>query len=204
MYVNNLSPDNTKNKAVVLVENKCLYKEQENIDTIIMGCKKGERKAQEQLYRNYYKAMMSLCLRYTRDETDAMSVLNLGFLKVFKNIQRYDPKQASLYTWIRTIVVNSCLDHIKSRQRETMTKELTDTAETETEPEAILRINEGAILALIRQLPAATQAVFNLYVMEGYPHKEIGMLLNVSEGTSKWHLSEAKKKLKYLLEQAAK
>lgn len=178
-----------------------MHKEQEHIDSIIMGCRNNDRKAQEQLYRNYYKAMMNICLRYTRDESDAMSVLNMGFLKVFKNIQRYDSSQASLYTWIRTVVVNSCLDHIKMRQKDIRANELNEASEIEVEPDVVLRMKEGVILGLVRQLPAATQAVFNLYVMEGYGHKEIGSLLKISEGTSKWHFSEAKKKLKSLLEQ---
>ena len=144
---------------------------------------------------------MSLCLRYTKDETDAMSVLNMGFLKVYRNIHRYDPAQAGLYTWIRTIVVNTCLDHIKAKQREIKAMELKDSLDVELEPQVVSRMKEGMILAMVRQLPPATQAVFNLYVMEGYRHKEIGLLLNISEGTSKWHFSEAKKKLKYLIEQ---
>lgn len=73
--------------------------------------------------------------------------------------------------------------------------------EIEIEPEVITRMKEGEILNMVRQLPPATQAVFNLFVMEGYGHKEIGRLLHISEGTSKWHFSEAKKKLKTLLQQ---
>ena len=88
--------------------------EEEHIN-IIRGCKQNDRKAQEALYKAYYKAMVTICLRYTKDEEDAVEVLNNGFLKVFQNIQRYDPAQASLYTWIRTIVVNSCLDFIRKK-----------------------------------------------------------------------------------------
>jgi RNA polymerase sigma-70 factor (ECF subfamily) len=179
-----------------------LHKEAANIESIIDGCKREDRKAQEQLYRSYYKAMMGLCVRYTKDERDAMEVLNIGFLKIFKNIQRYDSSQASLYTWIRTVVVNSCLDHIKVKGRSIKARELNEAADMETEPEVIVKMKEGVILEMIRKLPPATQAVFNLYVMEGYGHKEIGALLDISEGTSKWHFSEARKKLKYLLEQA--
>ena len=178
-----------------------MHLEQEHIDLIIVGCRNSDRKAQEQLYRNYYKAMMNLCLRYTRDETDAMSVCNLGFLKVFKNIHRYDPLQAKLYTWIRTIIINCCLDHIKTKQKNFQPNNLIEATEIEIEPELITRMKEGEILNMVRQLPPATQAVFNLFVMEGYGHKEIGTLLHISEGTSKWHFSEAKKKLKNLLQQ---
>ncbi len=168
--------------------------EQENID-IVNGCKKGDRRAQEQLYKNYYRAMASICLRYTKNDEDAVEVLNNGFLKVFKNIQRYDPLQASLYTWIRSVLINSCLDFIKQKQRLERTGELNDDAVVHMEPEAISKMRTKELLEEMRRLPPATQAVFNLYVIEGYNHREIGELLNISEGTSKWHLSEARKNL---------
>jgi RNA polymerase sigma-70 factor (ECF subfamily) len=139
--------------------------------------------------------MVSLCLRYTKDEHDAVEVLNNGFLKVFKNIQRYDPDQASLYTWIRTIVINSCLDFIKAKERSEVHRELDEAIEVHIPADAISKMKATELLYLVRQLPAATKAVFNLYVIEGYNHKEIGQLLGISEGTSKWHLSEARKNL---------
>ena len=172
--------------------------EQENID-IINGCRKGNRKAQESLYKNYYRAMMTVCLRYTRNDEDAVEVLNNGFLKIFKNIQRYDPKQASLYTWIRTIVINSCLDFIKQKSKLGRVNELNQETEVHIEPDVISKIKTSELLAHVRKLTPATQAVFNLYVIEGYNHKEIGQLLNISEGTSKWHLSEARKILQQLI-----
>jgi RNA polymerase sigma factor (sigma-70 family) len=175
-----------------------LEHEHENIH-IINGCKNGNRKAQESLYKNYYRAMIAVCLRYTRNDNDAVEVLNNGFLKVFNNIQRYDPAQASLYTWIRTVVINSCLDFIKQKQRIETAKELQEENEVHIEPEVITRMKAQELLQLIRKLPPATQTVFNLYVIEGYNHQEIGKLLNISEGTSKWHLSEARKSLQLLL-----
>jgi RNA polymerase sigma-70 factor (ECF subfamily) len=172
-----------------------LYKELENIEQVLSGCRKDDRRAQELLYRSFYRAMMTLCLRYTKNDQDAVEVLNNGFLKVFKNIQRYDPGQASLYTWIRTIVVNACLDFIRSRNRQEQCQELDDSVEVHIPPEVVGRFRAAELLQLIRTLPPATQAVFNLYVLEGYTHKEIKELLNISAGTSKWHLSEARKLL---------
>jgi RNA polymerase sigma-70 factor (ECF subfamily) len=177
-----------------------LSNEQENID-IISGCKKGNRKAQEKLYKNYYRAMMSICLRYTKNDDDAIEVLNNGFLKIFKNIQRYDSLQASLYTWIRTIVINSCLDFIKQKQKQEKLDELNEGAEVPIHPDVISKMKTADLLEQVRRLPPATQAVFNLYVVEGYNHKEIGALLNISEGTSKWHLSEARKNLQQSIKQ---
>jgi RNA polymerase sigma factor (sigma-70 family) len=170
-----------------------LYKDPENLKEILDGCRNDDRKAQEKLYRNYYRAMMSLCLRYTKNEEDALEVLNTGFLKIYKNIHRYDAAKAGLFTWMRTIIVNSCLDFIKSKQAQSQTGELNDEIKVEIQPEAISKMKANELLRIIRELPPATQAVFNLYVTEGYNHKEIGKLMNISEGTSKWHLSEARK-----------
>lgn len=142
---------------------------------------------------------MSLCLRYTKNESDAVEVLNSGFLKVFLNIQRYEPAQSTLYTWVRTIVVNSCIDFIKQRTRMQQHQELEVAMEVNIDADAINKMETTQLLHLIRQLPPATQAVFNLYVMEGYNHKEIGRLLRISEGTSKWHLSEARKSLQQMI-----
>jgi RNA polymerase sigma factor (sigma-70 family) len=178
-----------------------LSNEQENID-IINGCKKGDRKAQEKLYKNYYRAMMTVCLRYTRSDEDAVEVLNNGFLKVFRNIQRYESMQASLYTWIRTIIINSCLDFIKQKQKLEKLSSLNENAEAHIDPEVISKIKTAELLAQVRKLAPATQAVFNLYVVEGYNHKEIGEMLNISEGTSKWHLSEARKNLQQLINES--
>lgn len=138
-------------------------------------------------------------MRYTKNVNDAAEVLNSGFLKVFLNIQRYDPAQANLYTWIRTIVINTCLDFLKLKHKTEQHKELDKTVEVHIDAEAINKMEVIMLLHLVRQLPPATQAVFNLYVMEGYNHKEIGQLLNISDGTSKWHLSEARKSLQQMI-----
>ena len=143
--------------------------------------------------------MILLCLRYTKNEEDAVEVLNNGFLKVFNNIQRYEPGKASLYTWIRTIVINSCLDFIKSKNKIERHEELTSAQEVQIDAEAINKMEVSRLLQLVRQLPPATQGVFNLYVIDGYNHKEISQMLKISEGTSKWHLSEARKSLQQMI-----
>lgn len=173
--------------------------EEQNIDTVISGCKAGNRKAQEQLYRSYYRVMMNLCLRYTKNEIEALEALNTGFYKVYKNIHRYDAAKAALYTWIRTIIINSCLDLIKVKQNQAAVSELDQAANVHVPPSVISKMSASEILQLVRQLPPATQAVFNLYVIEGYNHAEIAVLTGTSEGTSKWHLSEARKKLQKMI-----
>ncbi len=143
--------------------------------------------------------MMSLCLRYTKNETDAMEVLNTGFYKVYNNIHRFDSSRASIYTWIRTIIINSCLDYIKSKQKIIQQVALDEIAGVQIDPDIISKMKSEHLLHLVRKLSPATQAVFNLFIIEGYTHKEIGELLHISEGTSKWHLSEARKNLQSMI-----
>ena len=143
--------------------------------------------------------MMGLCLRYTKNDMEALEALNTGFYKVYKHIGSYRQEKGTLYTWIRTIIINSCLDHIRIRQQGSGSGELDQAASIHVPPEVISKMSAAEILELTRQLPPATQAVFNLYVMEGYNHKEIAKLAGISEGTSKWHLSEARKKLQKMI-----
>lgn len=144
--------------------------------------------------------MGSICLRYTRNQEDAIEVLHNGFLKVYKNIHTYDPARASLYTWIRKIIVNTAIDFIRQREKFYTRVELDKVDEPAIDADAVQRMSAQELLQLVRKLSPATQGVFNLYVVEGYNHREIAGLLGISEGTSKWHLSEARKQLKHLLQ----
>ena len=140
-------------------------------------------------------------MRYTRNDEDAIEVLHNGFLKVFKNIHTYDSGKASLYTWIRTIVVHSAIDFLTTEGTDIIHNvDIEQVAEPEIDSEVIQKMKAEEILKLVRKLPQATQTVFNLYVVDGYTHKEIGKLLGISEGTSKWHFSESSSQLQKLLQ----
>ena len=171
---------------------------------LVRGCIINDRMAQEQLYKQFHGPMASICMRYTRNEHDAIEVLHSGFLKVFKNIDRFDSSKASLYTWIRTIMVNTAIDFLRQKNRWYVSHGELEKVETGgIDPEAVDRLSVQELLKLVQQLPPATQAVFNLYVIDGYTHKEIGTLLGISDGTSKWHLSEARRLMQsYLLKLA--
>lgn len=166
---------------------------------LIEGCIRNSRQAQEQLYKRFYGPMAAVCLRYTRNEEDAIEVLHNGFLKVYKNIKTYDSSKASLYTWIRKIVVNTAIDFIRQRNRFSVV-ELEKAEDPGIEAEAVQRLSARELLKLVQQLSPATQTVFNLYVIEGYNHREIAGLVGISEGTSKWHLSEARRQLQLLVQ----
>ena len=169
------------------------------IDELIAGCVAGKRSAQVQLYDQFYRSMAAICMRYTKNREDAVEVLNDGFIKVFKNIQQYNRVKASLYTWMRTIMINTAIDALKRQQPAFVELNLAEAEEPAIGNTIVQQADADELLALIRRLPPATQTVFTLYTVDGYSHQEIGGLLGISEGTSKWHLSDARKKLKQFI-----
>jgi RNA polymerase sigma-70 factor (ECF subfamily) len=119
-------------------------------------------------------------------------------------MERFDVSKASLYTWIRTIVIHTAIDFIRQKARWYVPHGELEKADTPgIDAEAVQRMSTQELLKLVLELPPATQTVFNLYVVEGYTHKEIGGLLGISDGTSKWHLSEARRQLQKLVSKHA-
>jgi len=171
----------------------------DDIQSLIAGCIKNDRRAQEQLYKLFHNAMAALCMRYAKNMEDATEVMNDGFLKVFKNIQQYEAGKAAISTWIRTIMIHAAIDFLRKKKVNYIDKPLYE-EEAGIENEAIQKTDADILLAMIRQLPTATQLVFNLYAIDGFNHVEIASLLDISEGTSRWHVSEARKQLKQLLQ----
>ena len=172
---------------------------QNAIHNLVQGCASNDRRSQELLYKQFFNPMMAVCLRYVRDREDAIEVLHTGFLKVFQNISAYDDSKSALFTWIQTIMVRTAIDFLRKRNNQVQSVEMTTDTEPEIEAEVLINKSAEEILFFLKQLSDTTATVFNLYVVEGYNHKEISQLLKMSEGTSKWHLSEAKKKLATLL-----
>ena len=170
---------------------------------LVKACVQNDRSAQEELYKLYYADMMRVCLSYLPDEELAREAFNAAFLKVFGSIQNFDAEKGELGGWIRKIMIHSSIDLYRA---ELKFSNLTDTItgqETEFIPPAVLeKLYFEDILLHIRTLPLSTQTVFNLSVLDGFSHKEISEQLNISEGTSRWHLSEAKRQLRELLENA--
>jgi len=172
----------------------------EDIQIVIDGCLKNDRRAQDELHKRYYPALMALCLRYVRQPGDAVEVLNDAYLKVFEQLAHYDAAKAAFYTWMRKIVINTALDSIRKqkalRDRRTRAPE---NEEPGIDNEAISKLSGDELLGLIRQLPVTTRLVFNLYNVDGFSHREIASMLGISEGTSRWHLSDARRQLKLII-----
>ncbi|MEN8248209.1 MAG: RNA polymerase sigma factor [Bacteroidota bacterium] len=167
-------------------------------EDVIALCLEGDRSAQHQLYNLYAKAMYNICYRMTKSEDEAADVLQESFISAFDNLKSYKGT-ASFGAWLKRIVVNKSINHIKSKRMNLVPLE-------EVEPEAVeviqdeeLYLNIDKIKAGIEQLPDGYRVVFSLYLLEGYDHKEIGEILGITESTSKSQYNRAKAKLRSLL-----
>lgn len=165
---------------------------------LVDGCAANDRYAQEALYRQYFPEMLRMVRRYTRDEDTALEVVNNGMLRVFKKIHTFSFK-GSLEGWIRRLVYRCMADYYRDNARYLHFLVLEDHDKSVPE-RAHEPFYEADILKIVDTLPPTSQAVFRLYAIDGYSHAEIATQLNMSEGTSKWHLSTARHRLRNLLQ----
>lgn len=167
---------------------------------LVTGCRKGERLAQKVLYERYFGKMLGIAMRYTKQQEEAVEILNAAFLKVFTALDNYQDNN-NLAGWIAKIVFNCSIDHVRrhTKYRKVMDFEIEHDAPVVNE--SINNLNAEDLYKLIQQLPNASKTVFCLYVVDGYKHKEIGDMLNITVGTSKWHLANARKELQNLIYQ---
>lgn len=173
--------------------NKKTYTEEE----IVRGCAGNERRFQEVLYRRYFDTMLRMVRRYTTEEDRCVEILNDGFLKVFRKIHTFR-FEGSLEGWIRRIVYHSISDYFRKESAYLRFIVLED-GEQDDNRSALDELFYDDLLQVVEMLPDRSRDVFTLYAIEGYSHREIGERLSMSEGTSKWHLSNARKQLKVLL-----
>jgi len=168
-------------------------------EEIVQGCVKNNALAQKYLYDKFSRKMMGICLRYSQSTEEAEDVLQNGFISVFQNIASFKG-DGSFEGWIRRIMVNTALTNIRKNKKLQQNIEL-DSVEYMLPSTSHVAESYGAkdLLKIIQTLPPGFQTVFNLYAIEGYSHKEIGGLLNISEGTSKSQYSRAKAHLQKLI-----
>jgi RNA polymerase sigma factor (sigma-70 family) len=158
---------------------------------LIKGCMEGNRRMQEELYSRFSPRMYAVCLRYAGNAEEAEDILQESFIKVFKKLDSFR-SEGSFEGWVRRIFVNTAIEHFR-RKRYLMP--VTEKEENTIEGKYISVLDELAekdILALVQELSPGYRTVFNMYVVEGYTHKEIADMLGISEGTSKSQLSRAK------------
>ncbi len=169
---------------------------------LIQGCIAQNRLYQKKLYEVYYGKMMPVCLRYTGSYEEARDVLHEGFMKVYKNIAKFEPRH-SLESWIKRIMINTAIDHYRKNKKHSKQVDI-NYASYEADKGAVSvvsKLSAEEILGLVQQLSPAYRTVFSLYVIEGYKHREIATMLGVSEGSSKSNLAKARAKLRAMIKE---
>lgn len=176
---------------------------------LLKRCVQDDRKAVQVLYETCFGVFMPVCLRYHNNEEDARSSFHLAFMKILKNLKKM-PDNLAFFPWAKRITVNTLIDEYR-KQRSYTDKVTGKETDRELEGHGSHYDNDGEqevgyemILKIVSQLPELTCKVFNLYVIEGYSHKEIAEMLDMSEGTSKWHLSTGRKAIREKLEKLEK
>jgi RNA polymerase sigma-70 factor (ECF subfamily) len=158
---------------------------------LIEGCKQDDRKMQYELYQRFASKMYGVCLRYASNNEEAEDILQEGFIKVFRKISSFRA-EGSFEGWIRRIFVNTSIEHFRRKNHLlTITEKEENTIEGKY-ASVLDNLAEKDIIGLVQQLSPGYRTVFNMYVIEGYTHREIADSLGISEGTSKSQLSRAK------------
>lgn len=170
-----------------------------NISQLIKEANKGSAAAQKCLFDEMSGKMLMLCCRYVKSREDAEEILLDGFYKFFKALSTFNYQgDAALHGWLKRIMVNECLMFLRKKNVFTMVTQ-TEAEDIPLEEQALNNLSAVEIFNLLLQLPVGYRTVFNLHVIEGYEHKEIAVLLGISDGTSKSQLSKAKALLQKIL-----
>ncbi len=171
---------------------------QQSESEFISACINNEEWAQKKLYEDHYPVMYPVCLRYATDEDEAMDILHEGFIKIFRHIAKYQVG-TSLKAWIKRIMINTAIDFYRKKSRRRA--EDIDGARTVSsrDPDVISSMSAEEIIQSLQKLSPAYRSVFNLYVIEGYSHKEVAAMLSISESTSRSNLVKARHKLRNIL-----
>jgi RNA polymerase sigma-70 factor (ECF subfamily) len=168
---------------------------------LISLCLKQDRKAENALYKYCFTKLMPICYKYYKSKDDSLEQLNKSYLKILNNLPKYDESK-SFDAWIKTIAVNTIIDEFRVNNKKNaifIDREFEE-INLDYHPfnlnEAEAKLTADDIQIYIKQLPDSSKMVFNLFVVDGFNHKEIGEKLGINEGTSKWHLNNARKILK--------
>jgi RNA polymerase sigma-70 factor (ECF subfamily) len=175
-------------------------KEHSEVQEWIRACREGNARAQRKLFKHFYSLVMRICMRYAGSTDEAADMLNEGFLKVFSNLDKYE-NTGSFEAWLKRVVCNAALDYRRRFVKKVdfvNIDEMPDTKQIADEAvnDAVARISSQELVELIQQLPPVTRMVFNMFVFEGYSHRDIALALNITENTSAWHVNSARSKLK--------
>jgi RNA polymerase sigma-70 factor (ECF subfamily) len=168
------------------------------IEDWIRNARKGRTDAQRAIYSHFYGYGMSICIRYAHHQEEAEEILDDGFIKVFKNLDNYTTG-LPFKAWFRRILINTAIDYHRKYQKHNSVLEIAHAQHISTDADAITNLSAQEILNFVQQLPPSYRMVFNLYIIEGYKHKEISEQLGITEATSRATLATARHKLQKMI-----
>lgn len=177
----------------------------QDLEDIINGCIELQRESQKKFYSFFYGYAMSVCMRYTHSDDDAMEIANDGFLKIFRELStfkaRYEDLEASLKGWMKKIMVNTAIDHFRKNHKHQMNASLEGNFFhiADQEETSVDKLSYEEIYKIVQRLSPVYRTVFNLFVIDGFKHEEIAKLLKISIGTSKSNLAKAKINIQKML-----
>lgn len=164
----------------------------------MVRCRKGDVRAFQELYNAYAKAMYNICLRMCNHAADAEDVLQEAFTQVFKNIAQLKEEQ-TLSAWVKRIVVNHCLNHLRKKKMYFEDVERVEVEEEQQIDETQHALTVANVKSAISELPEGYRTVLNLYLFEEYSHREIATMLGISESTAKTQFMRAKEKVRQII-----
>lgn len=180
----------------------CKSKEAKYLDSKILNkCIRGDRKAQREVYESYRSGWFMTCLRYANDRSVAEDMMQEGLIQIYKDMHQFDPTRSKFITWSSRVLAHAAIRYLKRNKWQNSFAELDQIIEEPYEDEfSHSALHTQELIKLIQELPVGYRVVFNLYVIEGFTHKEIAQKLGIQIGTSKSQLSKARRELRSKLE----
>ncbi len=171
-------------------------------EKVIKACAKQDKNAQKAIYETCYPLMLAILRRYIRDEEEVLDVLNQGYMKIFNKIDQYHFEN-SFEGWCKRIIINTALDHLRSSKRYKDVFSFDAIMPShKVYNDGLSNLSVDELMEIIDGISPISKTVFNLFAIDGFSHKEIADQLNISIGTSKWHLSSARKQIQSRLKEA--
>ncbi len=174
------------------------------LERTIEGCLKEQRSSQHALYKMFYSYAMSVCFRYANDEQEAIGIVNEAFLKVFDKLKQFKPERGGFKSWLRVILVNTAINHVKKQKKFKMEVAMDEAMEVRQQDDILSRIGYRELMTMVQTLSLAYRTVFNMYVIDGYKHEEIATHLGITVSTSKSNLARAKARLRGMIQEKLK
>lgn len=180
-----------------------------SVENIVHGCVDAKKESQKAFYRYYYGFAMGICMRYCNTENDAMEVVNDSFLKIFRELHSFSPRyenyEASLKGWMKSILVNTAIDHFRKNKKNLFTADIDEVGFeiTDREQSAVDKMTYKEIMEIVQRLSPVYRTVFNLFVIDGYKHEEIARQLHITVGTSKSNLAKARANIQKMIKEVS-